>query len=174
VVVNSSWTQGHIKVLWGNSPEVQVVYPPCDTAALRAAPLGRHPIQGGSGSADGGGSGNSGSGSSGRKGKGKGKEPMESLDEKIGAPYVLSVGQFRPEKDHPLQLHAWALMRGTASSGGAGSSKRAAMVLSARLKIVGGCRGRGLTDSECPPPPPYTHSPQRSHIPRIRSSACSE
>lgn len=40
-MVNSSWTGEHIAALWG--VEAALVYPPCDTAALRALPLRRPP-----------------------------------------------------------------------------------------------------------------------------------
>ncbi len=39
VMVNSSWTEEHISELWGLEP--RCVFPPCDTAALRALPLAR-------------------------------------------------------------------------------------------------------------------------------------
>ncbi|KAK3258326.1 hypothetical protein CYMTET_32626 [Cymbomonas tetramitiformis] len=45
--------------------------------------------------------------------------------------YVVSVAQFRPEKDHRAQLRAWALAR------------RHAKVLGSRLKVVGGVRNDG-------------------------------
>lgn len=71
VMVNSSWTQGHVASLWprpqGGPP--RVVYPPCNTRHLSAAPLGGR------------------------------------------APIILSVGQFRPEKDHRLQLAAFAKLK---------------------------------------------------------------
>jgi alpha-1,2-mannosyltransferase len=37
VVVNSTWTGGHIRALWGGHPHV--VFPPCDTAALASLPI---------------------------------------------------------------------------------------------------------------------------------------
>ena len=42
VMVNSSWTEGHIAELWRVRPSI--VYPPCDIAALRALPLDRAPL----------------------------------------------------------------------------------------------------------------------------------
>jgi hypothetical protein len=41
VLVNSTWTAGHIRALWGPR-RVRVVFPPCDTAALEATPLAPH------------------------------------------------------------------------------------------------------------------------------------
>jgi alpha-1,2-mannosyltransferase len=131
VAVNSSWTKGHIAALWGREPAV--VYPPCDTAALREMPLAK----------------------SGKGAKGKGTSAGVGGGDGAAA-YVLSVGQFRPEKDHPLQLRAWAAVKKSAAAaeaeatskmktktkaGAAAAAARAMRVLAARLKIVGGCRG---------------------------------
>ncbi|CAI5481474.1 unnamed protein product [Closterium sp. Yama58-4] len=68
-MVNSSWTEGHIRRIWTrNKPSsVHRVYPPCDTAALQALPLSRS-----------------------------------------SPGYIISVAQFRPEKNHALQLRAFA------------------------------------------------------------------
>lgn len=43
VMVNSSWTSAHICVLWwrGRARRPQIVYPPCDVAALQRLPLKR-------------------------------------------------------------------------------------------------------------------------------------
>jgi alpha-1,2-mannosyltransferase len=62
VMVNSTWTKGHIDQLWGVNSKT--VYPPCDTASLTKLPLERR--------------------------------------ERI----IVSVAQFRPEKDHQLQLRS--------------------------------------------------------------------
>ncbi len=44
VVVNSSWTQQHIKQLW--SPSVRIVYPPCNTTDFKQLPLeGKNELQ---------------------------------------------------------------------------------------------------------------------------------
>ena len=48
---------------------------------------------------------------------------------------VLSIGQFRPEKDHALQLEAFALALKRA-----GGSQ---VVLNSKLILVGGCRSEG-------------------------------
>ena len=73
VFVNSSWTEGHISLLWGTSktkskanlvtPRLLKVFPPCNTQELK-------------------------------------KLSLECKREKI----ILSIGQFRPEKDHMLQI----------------------------------------------------------------------
>ncbi|KAI9469760.1 MAG: mannosyltransferase [Benjaminiella poitrasii] len=64
VMVNSTWTKGHIDSLWHTKADI--VYPPCDTERLAKLPL-------------------------------RGRQLM-----------IVSVAQFRPEKDHPLQLDALA------------------------------------------------------------------
>ena len=67
VMVNSSWTFGHIKTLW-KKDNVVIVYPPCDTEAFLN-------IQ--------------------RK-------------DSNGIKSIVSIGQFRPEKDHALQIKSFA------------------------------------------------------------------
>ena len=62
VMVNSSWTSGHIKEIWKNENKTSIVFPPCDTGRLSVFPLGKR--------------------------------------KRI----ILSVAQFRPEKDHQLQI----------------------------------------------------------------------
>eukprot|EP00051_Salpingoeca_urceolata_P001715 m.43472 g.43472 ORF g.43472 m.43472 type:complete len:355 (-) comp11637_c0_seq1:110-1174(-) len=39
VLVNSSWTSGHIKELWGGVARIHTVFPPCDTTSLAELPL---------------------------------------------------------------------------------------------------------------------------------------
>lgn len=70
VMVNSSWTKGHIQYLWRFARDVHVVFPPVDTESLVKLSLT--------------------------------DPPRENL--------ILSIGQFRPEKDHELQLKAFALL----------------------------------------------------------------
>ena len=76
VMVNSTWTYGHILSLWRKKDETSIVYPPCDTKAFLELPIKF-------GSAD----------------------TNEDEDKSIHS--VVSVGQFRPEKDHPLQLRSF-------------------------------------------------------------------
>lgn len=64
VIVNSTWTKGHIDTIWHTKSEI--VYPPCDTERLNELTL-------------------------------KGRKPI-----------IVSVAQFRPEKDHSMQLKALA------------------------------------------------------------------
>ena len=66
VMVNSTWTHGHISKIW--KPEkLFIVYPPCDTTSFQQLPIQRD---------------------------------MKKFS-------VVSIGQFRPEKDHELQLAVW-------------------------------------------------------------------
>jgi alpha-1,2-mannosyltransferase len=62
VMVNSSWTAGHINDIWRIPKRTFLVYPPCDTSSLVEFPFNNR--------------------------------------EKI----IVSVAQFRPEKDHELQI----------------------------------------------------------------------
>lgn len=64
IMVNSSWTEGHILSLWDCPFKTHRVYPPCEVSHLR-------------------------------------KLQHVSADDKI---VIMSISQFRPEKDHPLQL----------------------------------------------------------------------
>ncbi len=66
VMVNSSWTCGHIRNIWRFAPPPEILYPPCDASGFSALPISS-------------------------------REPI-----------VLSIGQFRPEKDHSLQIRAFA------------------------------------------------------------------
>eukprot|EP00741_Cyanophora_paradoxa_P003780 tig00000093_g3674.t1 len=85
VLVNSSWTRGHIDALWRRPGRTHVVFPPCNTRALCALPLERPPSR-----------------------------------------TIVSVAQFRPEKDHELQLRSFARLLASGCD--------------ARLALVGGVR----------------------------------
>lgn len=63
VMVNSTWTHGHISKIWGAN-RIYIVYPPCDTSSFQQLPIQRN-------------------------------------TKKF---CIISIGQFRPEKDHELQL----------------------------------------------------------------------
>lgn len=93
--VNSSWTEGHMQHMWHSSivahqrvkgtnknclPLLVKLYPPCNTSHLRSFPLSL--------------------------GGAKATE-SESVQPNFRERLILSVGQFRPEKDHALQLHAF-------------------------------------------------------------------
>ena len=65
VMVNSSWTHGHIKAIW-NPCKLSIVYPPCDTDAFMT--------------------------------------PASKSSTMNNQFRIVSVGQFRPEKNHEMQL----------------------------------------------------------------------
>ena len=124
VAVNSSWTKGHVTRLWGGTPHT--VFPPCDVASLLDTSVGRSVFD---------------------SRLTQDSEPSTSTGSKINQQkVVVSVGQFRPEKDHALQLKAWARMKKTivkCGKKGKGTTKsdNSSILPSARLKFVGGCRG---------------------------------
>jgi len=102
VMVNSSWTRGHIDRLWGVPiARISTIYPPCDTAALAALPLSRAPV------------------------------PQ-------GGHLIVSLAQFRPEKDHRKQLLALARLYEQCPERRSGPPEQRA-----RLVVVGGCRDAG-------------------------------
>uniref|UniRef100_A0A3B5R6A0 GDP-Man:Man(3)GlcNAc(2)-PP-Dol alpha-1,2-mannosyltransferase n=1 Tax=Xiphophorus maculatus TaxID=8083 RepID=A0A3B5R6A0_XIPMA len=90
VMVNSTWTLGHILALWRCPSRTSVVYPPCDVRAFLDVPKCHS---------------------------------------------IVSVGQFRPEKDHPLQIRAFAKLLDRKGDGPGG---REAL----RLVLIGGCRNQ--------------------------------
>ena len=113
VMVNSTWTQRHIRTLWLRSKRsTQIVYPPCDTATLQALPL-LSPIP-------------------------LAEQSQAGADGKPGCrrDMILSVGQFRPEKDHELQLRAFALFRHHFDQ-----QHSIHLVDHVRLVLLGGARG---------------------------------
>jgi len=101
VMVNSSWTCGHIKAIWKMPTRTTIVYPPCDTRMLSSLPLERTKCEAESGQ------------------------------------LVLSLAQFRPEKDHSLQLRSLAKFF-EASPGRRQEGKGRF-----RLILAGGCRDEG-------------------------------
>ncbi|CAG9461979.1 unnamed protein product [Pedinophyceae sp. YPF-701] len=104
VMVNSSWTKGHIEKVW-RSKKIALVYPPCDCATLSTLPI-------------------------------DGRDPDR--------PIVLSIGQFRPEKDHVLQLRAMKRLRNLhAASDSALRGPARTRVESCRLVVIGSTRNAG-------------------------------
>ncbi|XP_015916483.3 GDP-Man:Man(3)GlcNAc(2)-PP-Dol alpha-1,2-mannosyltransferase isoform X1 [Parasteatoda tepidariorum] len=69
IMVNSSWTNGHILNLWHKPEATCIVYPPCDVTEFNNIPLERH----------------------------KNEKRMR----------IVSIAQFRPEKNHQLQLKSF-------------------------------------------------------------------
>jgi len=117
VFVNSTWTRGHIDDLWHlPAGRVHTVYPPCDTKTLQAFPLGHiRPWMVGADAAAAGG------------------EPVRE-------DMIMSLAQFRPEKDHSLQLRAFALFL---SEQRARAAARGLPVLPVTLVLLGGARDAG-------------------------------
>lgn len=95
VLVNSSWTQGHILSLWKVPERTFVVNPPCDVAEFLTIPLDARRLD-------------------------------DSRTRK-----VVSVSQFRPEKNHRLQLEAFEKFLASVPS-----ERRSQF----KLLLVGGCR----------------------------------
>ncbi|XP_051560557.1 GDP-Man:Man(3)GlcNAc(2)-PP-Dol alpha-1,2-mannosyltransferase-like isoform X2 [Myxocyprinus asiaticus] len=101
VMVNSTWTLGHILALWHAPNHTSVVFPPCDVQAFLEVPLD--------------------------------EEAEEKEERKCHS--VVSVGQFRPEKDHRLQIRAF---RKLLDSKGVQSAGRETV----KLVLIGGCRNQ--------------------------------
>ncbi|XP_068205696.1 GDP-Man:Man(3)GlcNAc(2)-PP-Dol alpha-1,2-mannosyltransferase-like [Palaemon carinicauda] len=92
VLVNSSWTHGHITALWGHS-STHIVYPPCDTEKFKSLSL--------------------------------------ISDSEKNVKSIISVGQFRPEKDHLLQLKSLQRLCEIIPS---------SLSEKVQLVLIGGCR----------------------------------
>uniref|UniRef100_A0A3Q3N871 GDP-Man:Man(3)GlcNAc(2)-PP-Dol alpha-1,2-mannosyltransferase n=1 Tax=Labrus bergylta TaxID=56723 RepID=A0A3Q3N871_9LABR len=95
IMVNSTWTLGHILALWRSPSRTSIVYPPCDVRAFLDVPL-------------------------------------EDEDE---CHSIVSVGQFRPEKDHRLQIRAFRKLLDRKGEGPGAQE-------SLRLVLIGGCRNQ--------------------------------
>ncbi|KAM6178560.1 GDP-Man:Man(3)GlcNAc(2)-PP-Dol alpha-1,2-mannosyltransferase [Rhynchocyon petersi] len=95
VMVNSSWTLGHILSLWKVGSCTTIVYPPCDVQTFLDIPL----------------------------------------HEKKSIPghLLVSIGQFRPEKNHPLQIRAFAKLL---------NKKVEESLPPLKLVLIGGCRNK--------------------------------
>ncbi|XP_045204363.2 GDP-Man:Man(3)GlcNAc(2)-PP-Dol alpha-1,2-mannosyltransferase-like isoform X2 [Mercenaria mercenaria] len=93
VMVNSTWTYGHIKSLWGVGDKAVIVYPPCDISEFMKIDL-----------------------------TDKQNSHVQS---------ILSVAQFRPEKNHRLQLEGFCKFLEKYSKKEKSKYK---------LILVGGCR----------------------------------
>jgi alpha-1,2-mannosyltransferase len=133
VMCNSSWTEGHIRSLWGTAacgPDgAAVLFPPCDTEALQKLPLtaaarARAALP---------------------EGSGHGAEGLRSL---AGRRLLLSIGQFRPEKDHAKQLRALRILLDASQpgrpSGGRPSGGRSKGCFdNVLLVLLGSCRDDG-------------------------------
>ncbi|XP_019621446.1 PREDICTED: GDP-Man:Man(3)GlcNAc(2)-PP-Dol alpha-1,2-mannosyltransferase-like isoform X1 [Branchiostoma belcheri] len=99
VMVNSSWTHGHIVSIWGTREGTYKVYPPCDVKEFMDLPM--------------------------KSDAGKAQHS------------IVSVAQFRPEKDHPLQLRGFhEFLKGVPQE------KRK----NYKLVMIGGVRNQGDAD----------------------------
>ena len=123
IMVNSTWTLGHILALWRSPNRTSVVYPPCDVRAFLDVPLEEDDED-------------------------DMEEGWEELGQELGSGEekdgrggdrkchsIVSVGQFRPEKDHRLQIRAFHKLLDR-KEGGLGGRE------SLRLVLIGGCRNQ--------------------------------
>ena len=108
VMVNSTWTYRHILSLWKRKEQTSIVYPPCDTNAFIELPI-----------------------NIGKMGERGGDNDKEDSADCIHS--IVSVGQFRPEKDHPLQLRSFHQFL---------KRKMAKDRLKYKLILVGSCRNK--------------------------------
>uniref|UniRef100_A0A3P8ZRS3 GDP-Man:Man(3)GlcNAc(2)-PP-Dol alpha-1,2-mannosyltransferase n=1 Tax=Esox lucius TaxID=8010 RepID=A0A3P8ZRS3_ESOLU len=103
IMVNSTWTLGHILALWRAPSRTGVVYPPCDVRSFLDISL-ENEVEG------------------------------DKLGDKESHS-IVSVGQFRPEKDHQLQIKAFRKLLDKNGAGPGGWK-------SLRLVLIGGCRNQ--------------------------------
>ncbi|XP_013782909.1 GDP-Man:Man(3)GlcNAc(2)-PP-Dol alpha-1,2-mannosyltransferase-like isoform X2 [Limulus polyphemus] len=96
VLVNSSWTQGHILSLWNLPSTTFLVYPPCDVKEFK-------------------------------------KISLEKNNTRSDCLKIISIGQFRPEKDHPLQIKAFSEFL---------KRRSGQKMQPIKLVIVGSCRNK--------------------------------
>lgn len=114
IMVNSTWTLGHILALWRSPSRTSIVYPPCDVRAFLDVPLEEEEEE--------------------EEGwEELGREEEEGGDRKCHS--IVSVGQFRPEKDHRLQIRAFHKLLGRKENWPGGRE-------SLRLVLIGGCRNQ--------------------------------
>lgn len=122
IMVNSTWTLGHILALWRSPSCTGIVYPPCDIRAFLDVPLeGEDEDETDEGWEELG------------QELGSGEEVGGGGDRKCHS--IVSVGQFRPEKDHRLQIQAFRKLLDRMGEGPGGQE-------SLRLVLIGGCRNQ--------------------------------
>ncbi|XP_073329880.1 GDP-Man:Man(3)GlcNAc(2)-PP-Dol alpha-1,2-mannosyltransferase-like isoform X1 [Pagrus major] len=122
IMVNSTWTLGHILALWRSPSRTSVVYPPCDVRAFLDVPLEEEEED------------------DMEEGWEELGQELESREEDGGGGdrkchSIVSVGQFRPEKDHRLQIRAFNKLLDRKEEGPGGRE-------SLRLVLIGGCRNQ--------------------------------
>lgn len=118
IMVNSTWTLGHILALWRSPGRTSIVYPPCDVRAFLDVPLEEEDEE------------DEGWEEVGRE---LGEDNQETVDKKSYS--IVSVAQFRPEKDHRLQIQAFRELLDRKGEGPGGRE-------SLRLVLIGGCRNQ--------------------------------
>ncbi|XP_072301391.1 GDP-Man:Man(3)GlcNAc(2)-PP-Dol alpha-1,2-mannosyltransferase [Eucyclogobius newberryi] len=118
IMVNSSWTLGHILALWRSPSRTAVVYPPCDVRAFLDIALEDEDEE------------DEGWEEVGRELRDDGFQAK--ADRKCVS--MVSIGQFRPEKDHKLQIQAF---KEVSSRRGEELSRRGEEL---KLVLIGGCR----------------------------------
>lgn len=117
IMVNSTWTLGHILALWRSPSRTSVVYPPCDVRAFLDIPLENDEDDDWE-----------------EVGRELGEDSFQAKnpDGPRKSFSIVSIGQFRPEKDHKLQIQAFRELL----------NRRAAREEDVRLVLVGGCRNQ--------------------------------
>ncbi|XP_068558028.1 GDP-Man:Man(3)GlcNAc(2)-PP-Dol alpha-1,2-mannosyltransferase-like [Cebidichthys violaceus] len=125
IMVNSTWTLGHILSLWRSPSRTSIVYPPCDVRAFLGVPLEEEEEE--------------------EEDKEEVEEGWEELGRELSSEEegagdrkchsIVSVGQFRPEKDHRLQIRAFHKLLDRKKEGPVGRE-------SLRLVLIGGCRNQ--------------------------------
>ena len=139
VLANGSWTARHLRELWGVKPAL--VFPPCDTRQLQALPLHPPPFVPTAATA-----------------VLAATLPPAALQREGGGRgrLVLSVAQFRPEKDHAMQIRAFARLLQAWQASGA-PAPRPTLVLAgavrhdadrARLEALRALAAKLLQDTE--------------------------
>nr|XP_020477227.1 GDP-Man:Man(3)GlcNAc(2)-PP-Dol alpha-1,2-mannosyltransferase-like [Monopterus albus] len=124
IMVNSTWTLGHILALWRSPSRTSIVYPPCNVGAFLDIPLEE----------DDGNEMEDGWEELGQE-LGRGEDEKGGGREDSKCHSIVSVGQFRPEKDHGLQIRAFRKLLDRKGEGPAGRE-------SCRLVLIGGCRNQ--------------------------------
>ncbi len=146
VLVNSTWTFRHICQLWGwvdkcqsyfffgnNSrrQRIQILFPPCNVARLNHLPLNNDVPLSSSDSAP----------------TPSGKLDASNMRRGRQSGWIVSIGQFRPEKDHRLQLRALALLLQQHPELKQPSSSSSSSESLIQLILIGSCRS-GTEDEQ--------------------------
>jgi alpha-1,2-mannosyltransferase len=113
VMVNSSWTYGHIRSLWRMANDIFIVYPPCDTKSLEDLPLSTR-----------------------QNGTNTTASPDSFPPSLSREAIIVSIGQFRPEKDHELQIRSFANFMNRARR-----ENHSIEQYHIKLVLIGSCRG---------------------------------